>query len=166
MASLQKPPKKYTRVGETRTVTEFLTYLYAFAAASLVDKAGSNCMVAMYAPLKDGTLGNPMANTDSLQRGLMISAATRANFPVIHPDALRPTAADGVKTRSKSELAAELKELQQPFLDRALEDAQQSCFYLIKGNVDDELQTIIEAISHAREPSGSLDSQCPCIDSP
>ena len=49
MASLHKPPKKYTRVGETRTVAEFFTSLYAYAAASQVDKAGSNCMVAMYA---------------------------------------------------------------------------------------------------------------------
>ena len=156
MASLQKPPKKYTRVGETRTVAEFFTSLYAYAAASQVDKAGSNCMVAMYATLKDGTFDNPMANADSLQRGLMISAATRHDFPLVHPDALRPTAADGVKTRSKIELEAELKELQQPFLDRALEDAQQSCFYLIKGNVDSELQTILDTMV----PSPLQDPQC------
>ena len=156
MASLQKPPKKYTRVGETRTVAEFFTSLYAYAAASQVDKAGSNCMVAMYATLKDCTFDNPMANADSLQRGLMISAATRLDFPMVHPDALRPTAADGVKTRSKIELEAELKELQQPFLDRALEYAQQSCFYLIKGNVDSELQTILDTMV----PSPLQDPQC------
>ena len=66
MASLQKPPKPHARVGENRTVTEFFTSLYAHAAASQVDKAGSNPMVAMYATLKDDTLVNPMAVAESL----------------------------------------------------------------------------------------------------
>ena len=90
MASPQKPPKPYARVGESRTVTEFCTSLYAHAAASQVDKAGSNCMVAMYATLKGNTtLVNPMASAESLQRGLMISAVKMSNYPVVHPDALK-----------------------------------------------------------------------------
>ena len=96
-------------------------------------------MVAMYATLKDNTLQNPMACAKSLQRGLTITAAKSSTFPVVHPDALRSTTADGAQTRAKTELEAELKVLQQPFLDRALEEAQQSCFYFIKSNVDKEL---------------------------
>ena len=47
-------------------------------------------MVAMYATLKgDTTLVNPMASDESLQRGLMISAAKMSNYPVVHPDALK-----------------------------------------------------------------------------
>jgi len=133
----------FQRVSDKRPLEEFIQQLYS-SVSGTCKPAGSNYMAVMYAP------NSPFADSAAWDKAQRLLASGLPGYPHVHPLHYQMVAKGGSETRSKTELAIELKLMQQPFKDAAVESAQLAAFDKILAYVAPELQTIIKTAIHGR----------------